>query len=75
MRHLLLAGIALAPMLVHAQPAPTAPAAERDVVKAVAQASLDTNDVDVSQNIEDKSTLTWTSRGCENGSCGTRLKF
>ena len=55
MRHILLAGIALAPMLVHAQPAPTAtPGVERDVVRAVAQASLDTNDVDVGQNIEDQ---------------------
>ena len=42
-------------MLVHAQPAPTAtPGVERDVVRAVAQASLDTNDVDVGQNIEDQ---------------------
>lgn len=57
MRYLLFAGIALAPMLAQAQPAPTPPAIAApapDVVKAVAQAALDENDVDVNQNIQDQ---------------------
>jgi hypothetical protein len=60
-RYLLLAGIALAPMLAQAQPTPvatpaasTAPAKSGDAVKAVAQAALDAKEVDVSQNIEDQ---------------------
>jgi hypothetical protein len=52
---LLLAALAAAtPALVYAQQRPAGPASGSDVVRAVAQATLETDDVDVSQNIRDE---------------------
>jgi hypothetical protein len=53
-RRLLIAGLVAVPALACGQPAPISPAAGGDVVRAVAQASVEVEPVDVTQNINDQ---------------------